>query len=207
MGVERALGAAFTADGGTQPLLISPANNATNQSRRTPLSWGVLAPTDSFEVQIAYDPGFAQLFHRAVTDDAEFRLRSWEQGTTYFWRVRGFSGGAAGGWSIPFRLSILGTSNTSTEDQEETPGSLKVHHIYPNPVRDRVTVAYEVEEPGEVRIAVYDLLGRAIQVADEGFKPAGSHEWVSELRDMAPGTYHIRVRNASSVITRAVVWL
>ncbi|MEM6645822.1 MAG: glycoside hydrolase family 9 protein [Bacteroidota bacterium] len=207
IGVEQALGEAFTADGAPQPLLVSPANNAENQGRRTPLSWAVLAPTDSFEVQVAYDPDFTRLFHREVTDDADVRLTNWERGTTYYWRVRGFSNGATGGWSTPFRLSIFGTSNTSVDDANETPGSLKVHHIYPNPVRDQVTVAYEVEEPGPVLITLYDVLGRAVRVADEGFKPAGRHEWSSLLDHMAPGTYHIRLRSASSVVSRAVVWL
>ncbi|GAB5519686.1 MAG: hypothetical protein RhofKO_19370 [Rhodothermales bacterium] len=207
IGVERALGDAFTADGAPQPLLVSPANNAQNQGRRTPLSWAVLAPTDSFEVQVAYDPDFSRLFHEEVTEEDGVRLTNWERGETYFWRVRGYSDGAAGSWSRPFRLSLFGASNTSSDPPDEVPGSLKVHHVYPNPMGNQVTVTYEMAQPGPVEIAVFDVLGRQVKVVDEGFKQAGQHQWTTELADVAPGTYHLRLRGERAVATQTVVRL
>ena len=69
---------------------------------------------------------------------------------------------------------------------------------YPNPFRERTTIAYEIAQPGTVTITVYDMLGRRVSTLVDGDQPAGRHEvtWNgrnSGGRAVATGTYFYRL--------------
>ncbi len=47
---------------------------------------------------------------------------------------------------------------------------------FPNPFRSSTTIAFQVQEPGRVQLAVYDLRGRRVRLIEDGERPAGSYE-------------------------------
>lgn len=47
---------------------------------------------------------------------------------------------------------------------------------FPNPFRSSTTIAFQVQEPGRVQLAVYDLRGRQVRLIEDGERPAGSYE-------------------------------
>lgn len=74
---------------------------------------------------------------------------------------------------------------------------------YPNPARAAVTVPFQLAEPGKVRIAVYDLLGREVAIlVDEVFE-AGSYEvaW-AEASALAAGVYLVQFEAGSTSRTQ-----
>src|SRR5690606_24311888 len=64
-----------------------------------------------------------------------------------------------------------------------------VEGAYPNPFRSEATVAYRLEEAGEVRLSVYDVLGRRVAVLAAGPKTAGEHRARFEASGLASGVY------------------
>ncbi|MDX1428950.1 MAG: FG-GAP-like repeat-containing protein [Rhodothermales bacterium] len=72
---------------------------------------------------------------------------------------------------------------------------------YPNPSAGAVTILYRLLQPSHVKLTVHDLLGREVDVLDEGFKPAGMHSTSWGKSDesgaqLSGGVYLIRlVRN------------
>jgi hypothetical protein len=58
-------------------------------------------------------------------------------------------------------------------------GGGKLGRAIPNPFNPATRIEYLVEEPGHVRLAVYDVTGRLITELVSGFKQAGEHtvEW------------------------------
>ncbi|OZC02015.1 T9SS type A sorting domain-containing protein [Rubricoccus marinus] len=67
----------------------------------------------------------------------------------------------------------------------------------PNPVRGIVRVPYSVGEAGEVRVALYDALGREVAVLASGERASGAHEATLDTESLAAGVYVVRMTGAS----------
>ena len=78
----------------------------------------------------------------------------------------------------------------------------------PNPLRDRTTVAFGVAEAADVRVAVYDVLGREVALLADAPYSSGRHELTFEADDLPAGVYVIRAvvgteaRTARVTLTR-----
>ncbi len=75
---------------------------------------------------------------------------------------------------------------------------------YPNPMRDAATVRFAVAEAGEVRLAVYDVLGREVAVLADGVLEAGEHAAVLDGSALPGGVYLVRMEAGSFVQTQRV---
>jgi len=65
---------------------------------------------------------------------------------------------------------------------------------YPNPSGGQATLEYALPEQAEVRISVYDVLGRRVATVADGAKQAGRHSVQLEGARMPSGTYFVRMR-------------
>ena len=63
----------------------------------------------------------------------------------------------------------------------------------PNPTRGRATVAFGVAEAADVRVSVYDALGREVAVLAEGPFTAGRHDVALDAAALPSGVYVVRV--------------
>lgn len=76
---------------------------------------------------------------------------------------------------------------------------------YPNPVREQATVELAVEERQDVRMAVYDVLGRQVGTLHDGPLPAQETERVSlnaSQLGLSSGTYFVRVQGERFTATQ-----
>ncbi len=76
--------------------------------------------------------------------------------------------------------------------------------VYPTPFSDRTTVRYALEEAAEVRVAVYDVLGRRVALLADGMVEAGTHEATFEAADLPSGVYLVRLEAGETVQTHRV---
>lgn len=67
---------------------------------------------------------------------------------------------------------------------------------YPNPFTDETTIWFELPEPGRVKLAVYDLNGRCIELLINEKLPVGRHETVFWRRNLPAGIYYYRVQTS-----------
>jgi subtilisin-like proprotein convertase family protein len=65
--------------------------------------------------------------------------------------------------------------------------------VSPNPLSRSATVSFTLAEAAQVRLAVYDVLGREVAVLVDGQVEAGSHTAVFEAGTLASGTYVYRL--------------
>ncbi len=70
---------------------------------------------------------------------------------------------------------------------------------FPNPFRGQTTIQYEVAEAADVRLAVYDVLGRTVAVLTDGPVEAGAHTASFEAQGLASGTYIYRLQVGDTV--------
>ena len=100
---------------------------------------------------------------------------------------------------VPVVLTV--TPGVGAEDGAE-PGEASGLVVYPNPFAGEATVVLSLAEASEVRVAVYDVLGREVAVLHDGRLAAGVHELSFEGSTMAPGLYVVRVAAGGRVATQ-----
>jgi hypothetical protein len=94
------------------------------------------------------------------------------------------------------RLGLIHVSEgqvVSTEKAELPSGGATLHQSYPNPVRTKATIPYELDVAGSVHLAVYDVLGRLVRVIENTHKPAGVHKAHFSRDNLGSGTYFVQL--------------
>jgi hypothetical protein len=106
-----------------------------------------------------------------------------------------------------FKLVNGGGSNTITFDNllidplvatgvngtPAVPQTMKLEQNYPNPFNPQSNVRYQISEISEVKLAVYDLLGREVAVLVNERKTPGSYEIRFDGMGLASGMYVYRL--------------
>ena len=91
---------------------------------------------------------------------------------------------------------------TVANEDEAAPLVARVEAVYPNPFVRTATVDYTLERPLPVTVTLYDGLGRAVRVLEEGARSAGAHAVRVEAGDLPAGVYFVEVRTPESSVTR-----
>ena len=92
---------------------------------------------------------------------------------------------------------------TAVDDEIEAKG-FELDMPTPNPSRGRTAVRLRVDQAQSVRVEVFDIRGRRVEVIREGFVTTGSHRL--EVKGLAPGVYVVRAQGEKrSVMQRLVV--
>ncbi|MEE9554146.1 MAG: T9SS type A sorting domain-containing protein, partial [candidate division Zixibacteria bacterium] len=79
-------------------------------------------------------------------------------------------------------------------DVYSLPESYDLRETYPNPFNARVNIEFAIPVPSDVSLAVYDLLGREIDVLIDRYYPAGYHRVIWDAGDQPSGVYFVRLQ-------------
>lgn len=104
-----------------------------------------------------------------------------------------------------FLLRVRGPATTGTEDLAGIPTRLELHQNFPNPFNPSTTIRFGLPEQADVKLEVYDLLGRRVAVLDQGMKPAGFHQVAFDASRMASGVYLYRLTVGGRVLTNRML--
>jgi subtilisin family serine protease len=96
------------------------------------------------------------------------------------------------GWGIINALAAVNASITNIEDQKILDNFYLLAN-YPNPFNPSTKIRYVIPESGFVKIAVYDLLGRELQILLSENVIAGSYETNLDGSKLSSGTYFVRM--------------
>jgi hypothetical protein len=93
-----------------------------------------------------------------------------------------------------------------------TPLSFTLAQNEPNPVKNRTTILYSIEERGHVSLLLYDLSGRLVRTLVNGYEQAGVHSsnWDGmddAGRELTNGVYFYRLVSGDFSTTRKLVVL
>jgi hypothetical protein len=83
--------------------------------------------------------------------------------------------------------------------------AITLHQNYPNPFNPITTIKYELPKSSEVRLSVYDILGREVSVLINERRDAGVHEVKFEGSGLSSGVYFYRLTVGSYTQTRKLV--
>jgi hypothetical protein len=94
----------------------------------------------------------------------------------------------------------------STQDFEDASGlknlSLKV---YPNPFKDQINIEYTLAEGSKVRVEVFDVLGKVIEILDEHVLNPGTYSTKWDASMHAEGTYFLKLTTEESSAMRKII--
>jgi len=75
----------------------------------------------------------------------------------------------------------------------------------PNPFRGRTQVNFNMSGGGHVKLDVYDVTGKQVEVLLDDCMPAGSHAITWDASRLAPGMYFLKLAAGSDVSTATVI--
>ncbi|PEN12506.1 hypothetical protein CRI94_13305 [Longibacter salinarum] len=108
---------------------------------------------------------------------------------------------------ITYRLRQIDVDGTETVSEPVTarfnvPNELRLHKTGPNPVTNTITVRYETPQSGVVRLSLYNVLGQRVKTVHLGSPGAGRHRTQIDVRDLASGTYFLRMKHKTGMATQ-----
>ncbi len=107
-----------------------------------------------------------------------------------------------------YSLEILRLVHTAVDDIiTYPPFSFALSPAYPHPFNAATTIRYDLPKECDVRIEIYDLLGRKIETLVDGIQPAGSHAAVWEAEGISSGVYFYRIRAGEHAETKKALLL
>jgi len=104
----------------------------------------------------------------------------------------------------PFTLIKSGQSMVEPAPAPDEFLSVSVH---PNPFNPQTTLSYELSQPAEVTISIYNALGQQVRRYAAGMLKQGTHETVFDAADLTSGVYLYRIEAGYSVVTGKMLYM
>jgi len=120
-------------------------------------------------------------------------------------------GSNAGGTSMYAAIKI-DFSTASTDDNTVTPSVARLSQNYPNPFNPSTTVAYNLNEAGEVSIEIYNIKGQKVCTLVDDYKDVGRHTIQWNGRDdknqsVSSGVYFYKMKSGVYTDTKKMILL
>jgi hypothetical protein len=78
---------------------------------------------------------------------------------------------------------------------------------YPNPCNPSTTIRFELPKSSDVRLSVFDMLGREVSVLVNERRGAGVHEVRFDASGLSSGIYFYRLQAGTYVDTRKLLMI
>lgn len=101
-----------------------------------------------------------------------------------------------------FYMYFTGALPTSLDEAEETPTTFHLSQNYPNPFNPSTTIEYYVPVASQVKIRVYNMLGKEVRLLSNKTVAPGSHTIQWDAADLPSGVYLINMETESTILTR-----
>jgi hypothetical protein len=105
----------------------------------------------------------------------------------------------AGSWSGLFRYNA---PVSSTSKETPAPKKFELLQNYPNPFNPTTTIAYELPKATEVRLEVYDMLGRQVSTLVNERQASGRYQVPFNAASLSSGTYFYQLQTSEGRQTR-----
>jgi hypothetical protein len=103
-------------------------------------------------------------------------------------------------------LRTTRTGPTSVEERPaEAPGDFLLSQNFPNPFNPATGIRFQVSATSDVKLAVYDILGREVAVLVNEKQAPGSYQVRFNAGGLASGVYFYRLHAGAYVATRKMV--
>jgi hypothetical protein len=105
-------------------------------------------------------------------------------------------------------VRFVGPEKTGTSvirEGMEIPSSVVLQQNYPNPFNPVTNIRFQLPESRNIRLEVFDALGRSVQILAEGNAAAGSHTYKFDASALSSGLYIYTLTAGSNRTSRTMM--
>ncbi len=138
-------------------------------------------------------------------------------GCNQIWQIDGFSiDSLVTALESDYRINMLEawrpimldtTVVTHVTDRMNLPDKFLLYQNYPNPFNPKTKINYDIPRGNYVKIQVFDILGKEMEILEEGYKDAGTYEIEFDGSKYPSGVYIYSISNAENILTRKMLLL
>ena len=103
------------------------------------------------------------------------------------------------------KLDFLDSEITGVNDSEESSTGSRLQSCFPNPVEDRTTFAFYLEEGRDVKLELFNTNGNKLRTVIDEFYSAGDHTVQTDLFDLEKGAYLYVLTGGNFKFTKSLV--
>jgi hypothetical protein len=109
-----------------------------------------------------------------------------------------------------YRLKQIDFNGTFTYSPEvevdvKAPLTFNLQQNYPNPFNPSTKINYSIPQAGNVRLAVYNIVGEEVAVLVNGYTDAGRFHVTFDASNLPSGVYLYKLQSANSVQTKKMI--
>jgi hypothetical protein len=177
------------------PNLISPPNGGGVNTSTPTLDWDSISSAVNYRVQVSTEPIFITFIVDDTTSNSFYKIQEPLAMSGYYWRVRAMNISGASAWSAAwyFIVPLLGVKTYSNE----IPGEFELYNNYPNPFNPSTDIRFDIPVNSNVKITVYDINGRIVDILVDNYFTAGKYEIRWEAKDISSGLYLYKIEAKS----------
>lgn len=195
------------------PVLLAPSNGSSGQPVTVNLTFEPADGAVRYNVQAASDPGFTHILFALNVPKSPVNMVGLP-GELCYWRVQAVGVTESSAFSAPWSFTMASSTEasglqalSSFDSQETLPTSYALHENYPNPFNPSTTIMIDMPEAGNIKLAVYDLLGQEVMQIASGSVEAGRHSYSIDASGLSSGMYLYRIESAAFTQTRRMMLL
>ncbi len=102
-------------------------------------------------------------------------------------------------------FTLYETLNAEEEPLNATTQKFKVSSVYPNPFNATTRISFDVPQASDVKLAVYDVLGREVAMLVDGMQSAGTQSVTFNASNLSTGVYFVRLSGTWGMATHKIV--
>lgn len=158
-------------------------------------------PTDAWD---RYDDGAGNEADDYATDEttAYWRDFSYPKSAVSYTAAEGEYPVGDLNW-FPDKKAEWEAEDTSIDEEllSNNPEKFEILGNYPNPFNPATSITYQLTNPADVTMEVFNVVGQKVDVRDLGSKSAGTHTVTYDAGNMTSGIYIVRMRAGKEVAT------
>lgn len=98
--------------------------------------------------------------------------------------------------------------STSIDDTKSgLPTEFMLEQNHPNPFNPETVIGYQIAKSGNIRLSVYDILGREVAVLVDGVVEAGRHQVRFQANSLPSGVYMYLLEHSDGMLTNKMILL
>lgn len=192
----------FTTGWLTPPQLLAPLNK-TGISRYPAFRWSPNG-AQSYRLRVVDNTTRVTVLDTTVTDTVLTSTTLLAASRIHLWNVLAVNPFGESDWSAEGRFQT-GTIATDVEIGGHSPSTFFLAQNYPNPFNPETRIAFGIDNGCEVRLAVYDVLGRQVMLLVDGYLEAGAYALPLRADGLASGAYLYRLQAGGRTLTRQLM--
>jgi hypothetical protein len=200
------LGQSFTNLLPEVPQPLEPTNGINEVPINLDFAWSSALYSNSYTLEIATDEEFTNVIYLGTEIiDTTQRVENLVFSQIYYWRILAENGNGVSQYSDVWNFS---TTVTGIDNIVELPKEFALNQNFPNPFNPTTIIGYTIPQMGEifseqnVKLTIYDVLGKEVKTLVNEFKSAGKYEITFDASNLTSGVYYYQLKVGEFIETR-----